>query len=80
MKVKELIAALESLNPELEVYAYCEDEFMDSSKTRFAFYSIDSADKTKAVLSRDSNRRVQIDFGDGQTGRELAIVSLLANF
>ena len=80
MKVKELIAALESLNPELDVYAYCEDEFMDASKAGFAFYSVDSADKTKAVLSRDSDHKPQIDFGDGQTGREMAIVSLIANF
>ena len=80
MKVKELIAALGSLNPELEVYAYCEDEFMDSSKAGFSFYSVDSAEKTNAILSRDSNRKTQIDFGDGQSGRELAIVSLTANF
>ena len=79
MKVKELIAALASLNPELEVYAYCEDEFMDSSKAGFAFYSVHSADKTKAVLSRDSNGKPQFDFGDGQTGRELAIISLFTD-
>ncbi len=80
MKVKELMAALESLNPELEVYAYCEDEFIDSSKAGFAFYSVDGVDKTKAILTRDSNRKPQIDFGDGESGRELAIVSLIADF
>lgn len=80
MKVKELIAELEKLHPDQEVYAYVEDEFMDAKKDKFGFYSVDGVEQTQATLSRNAQHKPQIDFGDGQTGQQLAIVSLIAEF
>lgn len=80
MKVKELMAELKKLNPDQEVYAYVEDEFMDAKKDAFGFFSVDSVGETKATLFRDSQHKPQINFGDGQSGQQLAIVSLIADF
>lgn len=80
MKVKELIAGLQKLHPDQEVYAYVEDEFMDARKDSFGFFSVDSVGETKATLTRDGQHRPQISFGDGQSGQQLAIVSLIADF
>ena len=80
MKVKELITELQKLNPNQEVYAYVEDEFMDAKKNAFGFFSVDGVGETKATLSRDGQRKPQISFGDGQSGQQLAIVSLIADF
>lgn len=80
MKVKELIAELQKLDPNQDVYAYVEDEFMDAKKDAFGFFSVDSVGETKATLSRDGQHKPQINFGDGKSGQQLAIVSLIADF
>ena len=80
MKVKDLVASLQKLDPNLDVYAYCEDEFMDSSKPGFAFYMVDSVDQTRAVLSRDDARKPQVTFGDDKHAQSIAIVSFIADY
>ena len=80
MKVKELIAELEKLKPDQDVYAYVEDEFMDANRPTFGFFSVESVGQTKAAISRNSQGEPEIDFGDGQSGQQLAMVSLHASF
>jgi hypothetical protein len=52
MKVKDLIAKLSELDPELDVYAYMEDERFATDDHRFWFLHVSDAETTRAVLVR----------------------------
>ena len=76
MKVKELIDALGKLDPNSEVFGYCEDESLQTPEKLFSVFFIESADETMAITERDENRQPTIKFDSGPGSRKLALLSM----
>lgn len=80
MKVKELIKRLESLDPDLDIYGYTEDELFTKQRKPFYIFEIDSVDVKIAETSRDGNRAPVITFGESENSRKLAFISITIDF
>lgn len=80
MKVKDLIAKLEKLEPELEVYAYTEDVSLAKPNTPFHVFDIDSVDVQVAETFRDDNGSPCITFGESKSSRKLAFINVTIDF
>lgn len=80
MKVKELIAKLEKLEPELELYGYTEDESLEKPNKPFHVFYIDSVDVHVAETFRDENRSPCITFGESKNSRKLAFINVTTDF
>lgn len=55
MKVRELMAKLAKLDPDLNVYCYTEDERFATDDRPFWFLDLHTVDTTRARLDRDAN-------------------------
>ncbi len=80
MKVKELIAKLERLDPDLEIYGYTEDESLEKPNKPFHVFDIDSVDVQVAEIFRDENRSPRITFGESKNSRRLAFINVSTDF
>lgn len=80
MKVKELIAKLEKLEPDLEIYGYMEDESLAKSNNPLYILDIDSVDVQVAEIYRDENRLPCITFGESENSRKLAFINVTTDF
>ena len=80
MKVKDLIKNLESLDPNMEIYGYTEDESLAKQDKSSHIFELDSIDVNIAVTFRDRNGEPAITFGDGKNSRKLALINLSTGF
>ena len=80
MKVKDLIAKLEKLEPELEVYAYTEDESLAKPNKSLHVFDIDNVDVQVAEAFRDEDRSPCITFGESKSSRKLAFINVTTDF
>lgn len=80
MKVKELIAKLEKLEPDLEIYGYTEDESLAKPNKPFYVFDINSVDVQVAETFRDEDRSPSITFGESKNSRKLAFLNVTTDF
>lgn len=80
MKVKELIAKLEKLEPDLEIYGYTEDESLAKPNKPFYVFDINSVDVQVAETFRDEDRSPSITFGESKNSRKLAFINVTTDF
>lgn len=80
MKVKELIAKLEKLEPDLEIYGYTEDESLATPNKPFYVFDINSVDVQVAETFRDEDRSPSITFGESKNSRKLAFLNVTTDF
>ncbi|MEY2160095.1 MULTISPECIES: hypothetical protein [unclassified Rhodanobacter] len=80
MKVKDLIAALGKLDPNSDVYGYCEDESLQTTEKLFSVFFIDGANDHMAVTERNEKGNPTVKFDSGPGSRKLAFVNMTADF
>lgn len=80
MKVKELVAVLSAVDPDLEVYGYTEDEAIASGKHLFRIFHVEGVDVSSAETFRDANHAPSIKFVRSEKSREIAFINLTTDF
>lgn len=80
MKVKELIAKLEKLEPHLEIYGYTEDESLAKPNNPFYVFDIDNVNVQVGNTFRDEKRSPCITFGESENSRKLAFINFTTDF
>lgn len=80
MKVKDLITALGKLDPNSDVYGYCEDESLQATEKVFSVFFVDGADEQMAVTERNENGSPTLRFDSGPGSRKLAFVNMTTDF
>jgi len=76
MKVKDLIAKLKTIDPELNILCYSEDESLVSGKNLIRLLEIDSVDVSEGEISRDDNGELCIKIGKGEYSSPVAFINL----
>lgn len=82
MKVKDLKAQLDKLDPDLEVLGYSEDQELLRPKHSFRLLDIDEVSVTEATKMRceDRDRTPSLKFGKGPHSQKVVLLGLLADF
>jgi hypothetical protein len=80
MKVKELIAELQKLDPEQTVLAICEDEDILRKGQLFETFWVDSASVVRAEASRVDFGEVAFKFGEFPDTRDHVFLHLEHKF
>lgn len=80
MKVKELIAELEKLNPEQTVYAYCEDEELVGTKKAYEVFMLESVSTVKFTGSRDNDGMPVMTFDGSPDATQQVFLNLMYRF
>lgn len=82
MKVKELKAKLEALDPELEVLGCSEDEELLRPGHGFRLLDIEDVSVTEATKMRceDRHRTPSLKLGRGPLSQKIVLVGLIADF
>lgn len=76
MKVKELIAELQKLDPEQNVLAICEDEDLVGRGKGLEYFYVDSVSVARATSHRIDIGEVDFTFGDGPEARDFVFIQL----
>ena len=79
MKVKELIAQLSAIDPELNILCYSEDESLVSGKNLIRLLEIDNVDVAEGEISRDDNGELQIKIGKGPHSSPVAFINVMVD-
>lgn len=80
MKVKEMIAQLQKLDPELSLVVLCEDPEVLEKGQVFRILEPYSADMFLANMSRDSNHKVRLEITAAGEGQKLASINVTTDF
>ncbi|WP_407412480.1 hypothetical protein [Acinetobacter sp.] len=80
MKVKELIAELQKLNPEHNIYAVCEDQELVGNHKLFEVFMLESVNSAKFIGKRDANDMPVIKFDNGPESTEQVFLNLMYRF
>lgn len=80
MKVRELIAGLQELNPELEVLGYTEDEPEVAPGHGLRLFEIDGVSVIEGEKTRTDDQIPSLKLGKGPHSQEHAIIELTADF
>lgn len=82
LKVKDLIAKLNELDPNLEIFGYTEDQNLAAVDRPYHVFSIENVDVTTIESERDSQHRPVFNFCEaGKSGsRAVAFVNISTDF
>lgn len=80
MKVKDLLARLSQLNPNIEVLVYSEDPGLLSEGESYRILEIEHVDTGKAVTDRGPMREPILCFEQSPDAREIALIHVVADF
>lgn len=76
MKVKDLIAELSKIDPNLEVCCYTEDSFAATYNKGVRAFEIVSVDSVAASRARDKNGLPTLDILDAENPRKIALLEI----
>ena len=76
MKVKELIAQLTKLDPEMSIYGSCEDGDVLENNQAIRLFDFDQADALDAVLTKRPDGKLQADMVASGEGRKIAFLGM----
>ena len=82
MKVKDLIAQLNKLDPDLELYGYTDDDSLATSERAYHVFSIEGADISVIQRERDNNGRPVFRFSniEARESRKVAFINVTTDF
>lgn len=80
MKVKDLLARLSRLNPDIDILVYSEDPGLLSEGESFRILDITDIDTGKAVRDRGPMREPILRFGHGPDAQEIAFLHVVLDF
>jgi polysaccharide pyruvyl transferase WcaK-like protein len=80
MKVKEMIAKLQKLDPELTLLVLCEDRDVLEKGQGIRIFEPDSTNTFFAKMSRDSNHKARLEITAAGEGQKLASINVTTDF
>lgn len=80
MKVKEMIAQLQKLDPELTLLVLCENSEVLEKGQGIRIFEPDSADTFFANMSRDSDYKARLAITAEGEGQKLACINVTTDF
>jgi hypothetical protein len=80
MKVKEMIAALQKLDPEVTLLSLCEDAEVLEKGQAIRIFEPYSADMFFADMGRDSDYKGRLSITAAGEGRKLASINVTTDF
>lgn len=81
MKIKDLIAALEQLDPNLSVYGYSDDPELVGENEAYKVFSVDSVDANQVERDRDDLTGMpKLKFSDSKESQKVALLNLSYRF
>lgn len=80
MKVKELIAALSKLDPDLPVICYSEDEALLAEGHMFRLLEINHVDALEGEMMRDDNGVATLKLGNNLLSTKMASIDVTTDF
>lgn len=80
MKVKELIAALSKLDPDLPVICYSEDEALQAEGHMFRLLEINHVDALEGEMMRDDNGVATLKLGNSPLSTKMASIDVTTDF
>ncbi|WPN50915.1 hypothetical protein QMK52_18660 [Pseudomonas sp. P9_2] len=80
MKVKDMIAQLQKLDPELHLLVLCEDSDVLEKGQGIRIFEPDSADMFFAKMSRDSSHKARLEITAAGEGQKLASINVTTDF
>jgi len=80
MKVHELIAKLNELDKDLDVYCLVDIDFTNSKDAKPTVFDILGASPAPVTTSRDGNRGPVLTFGGGPSSRVMAFIDITPDF
>jgi hypothetical protein len=80
MKVKDIIAQLQKLDPELQLLVLCEDSEVLEKGQGLRIFEPDSADTFFAKMSRDSDYKARLEITAAGEGQKLACINVTTDF
>ena len=80
MKVKELKAQLEKIDPNLDVICYAEEDEDSDGSIVTRIFEIDDVTASEAERSRDKDGVPQLTFGSTDRSTKIAFINLLSDF
>ena len=80
MKVHELIAKLNELDKDLDVYCLVDIDFTKDKDTTPMVFDVLGASPAPVTTSRDASRRPILTFGGGPGSRLMAFIDITPDF
>lgn len=81
LKVKDLIAALEKLDPNLDIYGFSDDPELVGENEAYKVFSVDSIDAHQVERERDDLTGMpQLKFSAGEGSQKVALLNLSYRF
>jgi hypothetical protein len=80
MKVKELVARLNTLDQELQILCYTEDEPLLAEGHSFRLLDIESVDVSEGEMRRGGDNLPTLKLGKGPSSVKLAMISVVGEF
>lgn len=80
MKVKELIAKLTKLDPELRILCYAEEEGLVAEGHLFRLLDVEDVSISEGEMLRGSDGLPSIKFGSGQHSTRIAMLNVCGEF
>jgi len=79
MKVKDMLSKLRTLNPELDVLCYCEDEGHLPDKHEFRVFEINSVDLTEAEKTRGEDGVASLRLGKTESSSSHVLIEITSD-
>ena len=81
INVKDLIAELEKLDPNLDIYGYSDDPELVGENEGYKVFSVDSVDAHQVNKDRDELTRMpKLIFSAGEGSQKVALLNLSYRF
>jgi hypothetical protein len=81
LQVKDLIAALEKLDPNLHIYGYSDDPELVGENEAYKVFSVDSVDANQVERDRDDLTGMpKLKFSDSKESQKVALLNLSYRF
>lgn len=80
MKVKDLLALLQQLDPAMDVLVYSEDPVLLGEHAHYRLLGIEEIDTGKAVAERGPQGEPMLRFEQTPAAREFAFLHVVADF
>ena len=80
MKVKDLIAKLTNLDPEIDILCCCEDEGLRSSESEVQVLEILDVSEKVAEMSRVESGKPWLKFEKSDTSSKVALIEVTTDF
>ena len=80
MTVRELVAALQKFDPNLDVYCFTEDDSLLAPNHEFRVFEISDVKSVNAEKCRDDDDVLSLNLGSSQSSSKHVLIDVTADF